>query len=155
MTEDDISERVNWALSLVGLPGIEAMSPADLSGGMKKRVGLARTIALRPEVLLYDEPTTGLDPINTTRINHLILSLQRALKVTSVVVTHDMASAFTVSTRLAMVHRGRIVATGTPEAFRASKDTTVRNFIEGNAPEDEDMLALLAHASSIHPGVAS
>ncbi len=155
MTEDDISERVNWALSLVGLPGIEAMSPADLSGGMKKRVGLARTIALRPEVLLYDEPTTGLDPINTTRINHLILSLQRALKVTSVVVTHDMASAFTVSTRLAMVHRGKIIATGTPEAFRASRDTTVRNFIEGNAPEDEDMLALLDHASSIHPGVVS
>lgn len=146
MTEDEISERVDWALTLVGLPGIEPMSPADLSGGMKKRVGLARTIALRPEVLLYDEPTTGLDPINTTRINHLIMSLQSALKVTSVVVTHDMGSAFTISTRLAMVHKGRVIATGTPDEFRASRDPTVRNFIEGNAPEDEDMAALLARS---------
>jgi phospholipid/cholesterol/gamma-HCH transport system ATP-binding protein len=89
MNESEISERVDWALSLVGLPGVEAMNPADLSGGMRKRVGLARTIALRPEVLLYDEPTTGLDPINTTRINNVIVSLKAALSVTSVVVTHD------------------------------------------------------------------
>ena len=82
MREDEIDERVAWALTLVGLPGVEQMHPSDLSGGMKKRVGLARTIALKPEVLLYDEPTTGLDPINTTRINNLIVSLQRALNIT-------------------------------------------------------------------------
>lgn len=149
MNEDEIDERVAWALTLVGLPGIEGMHPADLSGGMKKRVGLARTIALRPEVLLYDEPTTGLDPINTTRINNLIVSLQKALKITSIVVTHDMGTAFTVSTRMAMVHKGRIIATGTADDFRTSDNPLVRNFIEGNAPEDEDMAALVAgHAGS-------
>jgi phospholipid/cholesterol/gamma-HCH transport system ATP-binding protein len=144
MREDEIDERVAWALSLVGLPGVELMHPSDLSGGMKKRVGLARTIALKPEVLLYDEPTTGLDPINTTRINHLIVSLQRALNITSMVVTHDMGTAFFVSTRMAMVHKGRIIATGTADDFRRSDNPLVRNFIEGNAPEDEDMAALVA-----------
>ncbi|MFO0606241.1 MAG: ABC transporter ATP-binding protein [Polyangiales bacterium] len=144
MREDEIDERVAWALSLVGLPGVEQMHPSDLSGGMKKRVGLARTIALKPEVLLYDEPTTGLDPINTTRINHLIASLQKALNITSIVVTHDMGTAFFVSTRMAMVHKGRIIAQGTPDDFRSSTNPLVRNFIEGNAPEDEDMAALVA-----------
>jgi phospholipid/cholesterol/gamma-HCH transport system ATP-binding protein len=144
MTEDEISERVAWALSLVGLPGVESMAPADLSGGMKKRVGLARTIALKPEVLLYDEPTTGLDPINTTRINNLIMSLQKALGVTSIVVTHDMGSAFTISTRLAMVYKGRIVATGTPDEFKSTNNPLVRNFIEGNAPEGDNIEALVA-----------
>ena len=93
--------------SLVGLPGIEDMRPSDLSGGMKKRVGLARAIAVQPEVLLYDEPTTGLDPINTERINHLITGLKGALNVTSIVVTHDMKSAFSISDRMAMVHSRR------------------------------------------------
>ena len=144
MREDEIDERVAWALSLVGLPGVEQMHPSDLSGGMKKRVGLARTIALKPEVLLYDEPTPGLDPINTTRINHLIASLQKALNITSIVVTHDMGTAFFVSTRMAMVHKGRIIAQGTPDDFRSSTNPLVRNFIEGNAPEDEDMAALVA-----------
>ena len=149
MSESEIDERVAWALTLVGLPGIEAMHPADLSGGMKKRVGLARTVALKPEVLLYDEPTTGLDPINTTRINQLIVSMQRAIKVTSIVVTHDMGTAFSVSSRMAMVYKGRIVEAGTPEQFRLSTNPLVRNFIEGNAPEDEDMAALVgAHESS-------
>ncbi len=154
MNEGEIDERVAWALSLVGLPGIEAMHPADLSGGMKKRVGLARTVALKPEVLLYDEPTTGLDPINTTRINHLILSMQRALKITSIVVTHDMGTAFMVSTRMAMVHKGRIVAEGTPDDFRTSTNPLVRNFIEGNAPEDEDMAALVASQAKRQEGSA-
>jgi phospholipid/cholesterol/gamma-HCH transport system ATP-binding protein len=144
MNEDEMSERVAWALSLVGLPGVEAMAPADLSGGMKKRVGLARTIALKPEVLLYDEPTTGLDPINTTRINNLIMSLQKALGVTTIVVTHDMGSAFTISTRLAMVYKGRIVATGTPDEFKNTSNPLVRNFIEGNAPEGDNIEALVA-----------
>src|SRR5450432_4935225 len=90
MTAAERRDRVSWALSLVDLPGIELLQPADLSGGMRKRVGLVRAIAVQPEVLLYDEPTTGLDPINTARVNHLIMGLQQKLKITSIVVTHDM-----------------------------------------------------------------
>lgn len=119
------------------------MAPSDLSGGMKKRVGLARAVALRPDVVLYDEPTTGLDPINTTRINHMITGLRRVLGITSVVVTHDMASAYSISDRIAMVHRGRIIATGTPEQIRASDNPHLADFIRGNAPENEDLDTLL------------
>ena len=143
MTEAQIQERVNWALSLVDMPGIERMSPADLSGGMRKRVGLARAIALKPEVLLYDEPNTGLDPINTARVNHMINGLKRTLNITSIVVTHDMSSAFAVADRMAMVHRGEIIAMGTPEEFRASADARVSDFINGHAPEHEDVETLL------------
>jgi phospholipid/cholesterol/gamma-HCH transport system ATP-binding protein len=143
MTDAEMAERVDWALSLVGLPGIEAMRPSDLSGGMKKRVGLARAIAVQPEVLLYDEPTTGLDPINTERINHLIRGLKDALKVTSIVVTHDMKSAFSVSDRMAMVHSGRIIACGTPEELQANTDPRVADFITGTAPVNEDVETLL------------
>lgn len=144
MTEKEIADRVNWALSLVGLPGIEEMRPADLSGGMKKRVGLARAIAVQPEVLLYDEPTTGLDPINTERINHLIRGLKAKLGVTSIVVTHDMKSAFSISDRIAMVYKGEIIAVGTPDEIRASRDRHVADFIEGKAPVNEDVATLLA-----------
>jgi phospholipid/cholesterol/gamma-HCH transport system ATP-binding protein len=143
LSEKEISERVAEALGGVGLSGIEGMWPSDLSGGMKKRVGLARAIALRPEVLLYDEPTTGLDPINTTRINRLILRLKETLHVTSVVVTHDMTSAFMVSDRIAMIHDGVVVAAGTPEEIRTSAQPAVRAFIEGSAPEIEDTETLL------------
>jgi phospholipid/cholesterol/gamma-HCH transport system ATP-binding protein len=143
MNETEIAERVAWALGLVGLPGIEDMRPADLSGGMKKRVGLARAIAIKPEVILYDEPTTGLDPINTTRINHLINGLKRTLNITSIVVTHDMASAFLISDRLAMVHRGRIIAEGTPDEFKSITDQRVADFIHGRAPVNEDVVTLL------------
>jgi len=143
MTQAAIDERVDWALSLVDLPGIESMMPADLSGGMKKRVGLARSIALRPQVLLYDEPTTGLDPINTTRINHLINGLRKSIHVTSIVVTHDMGTAFSVADRLAMMHRGEIIQTGRPDQFRASTDPRVADFIHGHAPEHEDVMTLL------------
>ncbi len=143
MTEVEIADRVNWALSLVGLPGIEEMRPADLSGGMKKRVGLARAIAVQPEVLLYDEPTTGLDPINTERINHLIRGLKAKLGVTSIVVTHDMKSAFSVSDRVAMVYKGEIIAAGTPDEIRGSRDPHVIDFIEGKAPVNEDVATLL------------
>jgi phospholipid/cholesterol/gamma-HCH transport system ATP-binding protein len=143
MSEQDIAGRVNWALSLVGLPGIEEMRPADLSGGMKKRVGLARAIAVQPEVLLYDEPTTGLDPINTERINHLIRGLKAKLGVTSIVVTHDMKSAFSISDRIAMVYKGEIIAVGTPEQIRSSRDPHVKDFIEGKAPVTEDVATLL------------
>ncbi len=143
MSRDAIAERVAWALGLVGLEGIEEMRPSDLSGGMRKRVGLARAIAVRPEVLLYDEPTTGLDPINTARVNHLIMGLQRKLKITSVVVTHDMGSAFTISDRLAMVHSGRIIAQAPKEEFRRLEDPRVSDFITGHAPVQEDVETLL------------
>jgi phospholipid/cholesterol/gamma-HCH transport system ATP-binding protein len=144
LTPPQIEERVDWALNLVGLPGIEAMRPADLSGGMKKRVGLARAIAIRPEVLLYDEPTTGLDPINTERINHLIRGLKDALGVTSIVVTHDMKSAFSISDRMAMVHSGGIILAGTPADFNQSTDPRVADFITGTAPVFEDVETLLS-----------
>jgi phospholipid/cholesterol/gamma-HCH transport system ATP-binding protein len=144
MTNDEILGRVEQSLALVGLPGIENMRPSDLSGGMKKRVGLARTLALQPEVILYDEPTTGLDPINTARINHLISGIQRTLGLTSVVVTHDMGTAFHVSDRLAMLSRGRVIAVGTKEEFKDTSDDYVRQFIEGRAPETEDVDSLLS-----------
>jgi phospholipid/cholesterol/gamma-HCH transport system ATP-binding protein len=143
MNRREIAERVQWALAAVDLPGIEAMRPSDLSGGMRKRVGLARAIALRPEVVLYDEPTTGLDPINTARVNHLILGLKQRMSITTVVVTHDMKSAFTVSDRIAMVHGGRIIAVGTVDEFRSTKDPRVADFIEGRAPVKEDVETLL------------
>jgi phospholipid/cholesterol/gamma-HCH transport system ATP-binding protein len=144
MSDDEIGRRVAQSLEMVGLPGIEPMRPSDLSGGMKKRVGLARTLALQPEVVLYDEPTTGLDPINTARINHLIGGIKRALGLTSVVVTHDMGTAFTVSDRLAMLGRGQVILEGTPEVFRSTQDPYVRDFIDGKAPEVEDVSVLLS-----------
>jgi phospholipid/cholesterol/gamma-HCH transport system ATP-binding protein len=144
MTRAERLERVAWALELVDLPGIEHMRPADLSGGMRKRVGLARAIAVRPEVLLYDEPTTGLDPINTARVNHLIMGLQQKLNITSIVVTHDMKSVFEISDRIAMVHSGRIIAVGTPDQFRATQDKRVADFIEGRAPVKESVETLLS-----------
>jgi phospholipid/cholesterol/gamma-HCH transport system ATP-binding protein len=143
MSKSEMNERVAWALGLVDLPGIEQMRPSDLSGGMRKRVGLARAIAVRPEVVLYDEPTTGLDPINTARVNHLIMGLQKRLKITSIVVTHDMKSAFAISDRMAMVHTGRVICSGRVEEFRASTDRRVRDFIEGTAPVKEDVETLL------------
>ncbi len=143
MSAAEVAERVAWALSLVDMPGIENMRPADLSGGMKKRVALARSIALRPEVLLYDEPTTGLDPINIARVNHMINGLKRAINVTSIVVTHDMGTAFAVADRLAMVHQGRIVAYGSPEEFRHPTNPYVADFINGVAPVHEDVETLL------------
>jgi phospholipid/cholesterol/gamma-HCH transport system ATP-binding protein len=126
-----IQEKVAEKLTMVGLPGIEAMAPADLSGGMKKRVALARAIAVEPEVVLYDEPTTGLDPITASRINQLIQHLNEILHITSVVVTHDMQSAFTISDRIAMLARRRIVAIGSVEEIKASPEAEVQDFIQG------------------------
>ncbi len=142
MEEDAIHERVKESLGNVGLSGIEHMWPSDLSGGMRKRVGLARAIAVRPEVLLYDEPTTGLDPINTTRINRLIVGLKHSLEVTSVVVTHDMQSARAISDRVAMVHEGQVIFTGTPEELMKSAEPRVRSFVTGDA-EDETLDELM------------
>jgi phospholipid/cholesterol/gamma-HCH transport system ATP-binding protein len=144
MSNEEIGARVEQSLELVGLPGIQEMRPSDLSGGMKKRVGLARTLALQPEVILYDEPTTGLDPINTGRINHLIVGIQRALKLTSIVITHDMGTAFSVSDRLAMIGRGRILMVGTKEEFKETDNLQVHNFINGIAPPSEDVASLLS-----------
>jgi len=144
MTLEQRAERVAWALSLVDLPGIEQMRPSDLSGGMRKRVGLARAIAVQPEVLLYDEPTTGLDPINTARVNHLITGLQQKLNITSIVVTHDMKSVFSISDRVAMVHSGRIISVGSVEEFQAEKDPRVADFIAGRAPVKESVETLLS-----------
>jgi len=143
MTREQVRERVAWALAAVDLPGVEAMAPADLSGGMRKRVGLARAIALHPEVLLYDEPTTGLDPINTARVNRLITSLKQRLNVTSIVVTHDMKSAFEISDRIAMVKGGRIIHAAPTQEFRQVKDRSIADFVEGRAPESEDLATLL------------
>jgi phospholipid/cholesterol/gamma-HCH transport system ATP-binding protein len=131
--EGEIRTRVAERLSWVGLSGVENMKPASLSGGMRKRVGLARAIAMDPEYILYDEPTTGLDPVTADAINRLIRSLQRRLGVTSVVVTHDMASAFHVGDRLAMLHDGRVVFSGTPDEVRATADPLVRQFVEGSS----------------------
>ena len=129
MTDEEIARRVDETLSLVALPGIEAMAPSDLSGGMRKRVALARAVAVRPEVVFYDEPAEGLDPINVTRVNRLLLGLQESLNVTSVVVTHNLKAAFAVSDRLALIHDGQVVATGAPETFLESEDAVVREFI--------------------------
>jgi phospholipid/cholesterol/gamma-HCH transport system ATP-binding protein len=136
MSADAIRARVAWALAAVGLPGSEALRPAELSGGMRKRVGVARTIALQPEVLLYDEPTTGLDPINSRRMGQLIAQLRAQLGVTSVIVTHDLALAFGISDRLAFLHEGRIVALGTVAAVRASPHPIVREFLAAHTRED-------------------
>jgi len=146
MSEAQIAERVRESLTYVGLPGTEETWPADLSAGMKKRVALARALAIRPEVLLYDEPTTGLDPINVTRIADLIQYLNDTLDVTSVVVTHDMDTALAISDRIAMIHEGFVIFSGTPAELRASDNPQVRDFIEGNAPVDEDTETLLRSA---------
>jgi phospholipid/cholesterol/gamma-HCH transport system ATP-binding protein len=129
LPEEEIQQIVREKLRLVGLEGVEEKMPAELSGGMKKRVGLARAIAIDPEIILYDEPTTGLDPANTERITHLIVELQRIIKVTSIVVTHDLDSAYAITDRLALLHKGRIAMVGTKEEFLASEIQEVQDFI--------------------------
>lgn len=128
-----IRERVAERLEWVGLPGIEDMKPASLSGGMRKRVALARAIAMDPAYILYDEPTTGLDPIMSDTINRLIRSLQARIGVTSIVVTHDLHSAFAVGDRMAMLHAGKVVFVGSADETRTTTDARVRQFIEGSS----------------------
>ncbi len=130
MKEEEVAERVAENLQMVNLPGIEAMKPSDLSGGMRKRVGLARAIAIRPKVILWDEPTTGLDPISTRVIDELIVRMKEKLGCTSIVVTHDMDSAFRVSDRIAMLAQKRIVEVGTVAEMQASTDPEVRAFFD-------------------------
>lgn len=134
-SEEKVAKIVHEKLEVIGLPDTAQMMPADLSGGMKKRVALARAIATDPEVILYDEPTTGLDPTNTNRINDLILDLQKRFKVTSIVVTHDMASAFKVSDRLALLYDKKIEFVGTKDEVDRSTNKVVRSFISGQIGE--------------------
>ena len=133
----EISDRVAEALEMVDLAGEQKKMPENLSGGMRKRVGLARTIVSRPACVLYDEPTTGLDPIASDSINHLIRRLQKRLSVTSVVVTHDLKTAFHTGDRIAFLHEGRIYFHGLPKELRTSQDQTLVNFVEGHSGESD------------------
>ncbi len=132
-TPEEIKRIVAESLERVGLKGIEDLMPYELSGGMKKRVGLARAIAYRPEIILYDEPSTGLDPIRADSINDLIIQTKQDLCATSVVITHDMTSSYKVADRIAMLYKGRIIEIGTPSEIQASKNPVVRQFIHGQA----------------------
>jgi phospholipid/cholesterol/gamma-HCH transport system ATP-binding protein len=132
-SDKDIRKIATEKLALVGLKDVEDKMPADLSGGMKKRVGLARAIAMDPAIILYDEPTTGLDPITADAINDLIVDLRKKLGVTSVAITHDMQSAYKISDRIAMLYKGQILETGTPDEIRNTTNPIVRQFITGSA----------------------
>lgn len=133
----DEEARVRYVLRLVGLEQTYDRFPSELSGGQQKRIALARAVVLRPKVVLYDEPTTGLDPIRSDVINELIIKLKQQLHVTSIVVTHDLASAFKVADHMVMLHEGHVVLEGTPEDFRNATDPVVRRFLRGEASEDE------------------
>jgi len=133
LSDEEIGDRVREALALVDLSGTEERLPAELSGGMRKRVGIARAIALRPRYILYDEPTTGLDPVTSAVIDRLMVRTREHLGVTGVVVTHDMRSAYTVGDRIAMLFEGRIRQVGTVAEIQETEDPVVRQFIEGRA----------------------
>lgn len=136
-SDEEIQGIVTQMLDLVGLPGTQDLYPAELSGGMKKRVGLARAIAVNPEIVLYDEPTSGLDPIMSRNISRLIKKTQEQLHVTSVLVTHDMQSAFYAADRVAMLYEGHIVAIGTAEEMKNSTNPIVKAFIEGREIKEQ------------------
>ncbi|HVE77322.1 MAG TPA: ABC transporter ATP-binding protein [Gemmatimonadaceae bacterium] len=135
--EREVHTRVAEALELVDLPNVEGRYPAELSGGMRKRVGIARAIALRPKYLLYDEPTTGLDPVTSAVIDELMIRMRDKLGVTGIVITHDMRSAYRVGTRIAMLYEGRVQQVGTVDEIQQSTDPVVRQFIEGRADLDD------------------
>jgi len=139
LTEGELAKRVAFALEVVDLPGTQNKNPAELSGGMRKRVGLARAIVYEPQIVLYDEPTTGLDPIVSDSIDKLIMRVRDHLKVTSVVVTHDMRSARRVGNHVLMLHDKKIYANCTPESLFASQDPVVRQFIDGVADPQENL----------------
>ncbi len=134
-SDQEISDVVDYCLKLVGLPATRKLKPAELSGGMKKRVGLARAIAVKPQYILYDEPTTGLDPISADSINDLIIQLNQELRVTTIVVTHDMVSAYKISDRIVMLHEGRVIHDGTPADTQNSADDLVRKFVTGESDD--------------------
>jgi phospholipid/cholesterol/gamma-HCH transport system ATP-binding protein len=147
LDEAEIQHRVSEALELVDLPGVENRFPAELSGGMRKRVGIARAIALRPKYILYDEPTTGLDPVTSAVIDQLMLRMRERLGVTGVVITHDMRSAYTVGSRIAMLYQGRVQQVGTVDEIRNTNDPIVRQFIEGRPSLDGELVTQSAAAS--------
>lgn len=140
MDEKSIAKRVAECLDMVGLRGIENLRISELSGGMRKRVGLARAICINPKIILYDEPTTGVDPIMGDAVNDLIRELQSKLMTTAVAVTHDMTSAYKIADRVAMLYKGKIIEVGTPEEIKNTKNPVVRQFITGAAvgPITED-----------------
>lgn len=142
-----VEDVVKAKLAMVGLDGFQNYYPSNLSGGQRKRVALARAIALNPEVILYDEPTTGLDPIRSDIINELVLKLERDLAVTSVVVTHDMKSAYKVGDRIVMLHNGKIIADGDADHIRNHPHPTVQQFINGQVSEDD--LAVLRMSGEV------
>lgn len=135
-SRQEVADRVCECLDLVRLEGVDSKYPAELSGGMRRRVGFARAIALEPEILLFDEPTTGLDPVNTASIAKVLNQLREALDVTIVTITHDMSLAFRIADRIAMMRDGRIIALADPEGFRALDDIYVQAFLKGEVPED-------------------
>jgi phospholipid/cholesterol/gamma-HCH transport system ATP-binding protein len=137
LNREQIQETAREKLALVGLKDVEKKMPGELSGGQRKRVALARAIALDPRVILYDEPTTGLDPIRSDIINELIIKLQRELKVTSIVVTHDMHSAIKVADRIVMLNHGKIVFDGDPQSIQQTRVPIVHRFVTGDAGEEE------------------
>ena len=138
LSETEIQRRVHEALELVDLPNVADRFPAELSGGMRKRVGIARAIALRPKYILYDEPTTGLDPVTSAVIDQLMVRMRDTLGVTGIVITHDMRSAYTVGTRIAMLYEGRVRQAGTVEEIQHTSDPIVRQFIEGRAHIEQE-----------------
>ena len=138
LPEEEIQRRVAALLEMVGMPGTQSMMPAELSGGMKKRVGLARALAMQPQVVFYDEPTSGLDPVMTMTISRLIRKTQQTLGVTSVLVTHDMESAYFAADRIAMLYKGKIVQVGTPDEIKRSRNPIVHAFVNGLELKEED-----------------
>lgn len=132
-----IASRVHEVLSMVGLKDVDYKMPSELSGGMRKRVGLARAITLKPQILLYDEPTTGLDPIMTDAVDMLILNTQKALGVTSVVISHDIEATFKIADKIAMLYEGKILLEGSPDIFKNSTNPIIRQFLEGRATGSE------------------
>ena len=139
LPEEEIQARVTELLEMVGLPGTEAMMPAELSGGMKKRVGLARALAMEPQIVFYDEPTAGLDPVMTMTISRLIRKTQQRLGVASLLVTHDMESVFMAADRIAMLYNGKIVQVGTVDEIKNSNNPVVRTFISGQELKKGDL----------------
>lgn len=133
LSDEEIAAVVQEKLQLVGLSKVDHKMPSELSGGMRKRVGLARAIALSPEIILYDEPTTGLDPLMTDSVNHLILETQKKLNVTSVVISHDIESTFFLADKVAMLYEGKIIEQSSPEQFRKSAHPFVKQFLEGKS----------------------
>jgi phospholipid/cholesterol/gamma-HCH transport system ATP-binding protein len=151
MSEKEIQSRIAESLGRVGLDGFERRLPSELSGGQRKRAGLARAIAYRPKYLLYDEPTSGLDPVTTEVIDRLIIRMKEDLGVTSLVITHDMKSAYAISDRIAMLFEGRVVEVGTPDEIKRTENRIVRGFVEGRPEMIEEAEAKAAAAGGTDP----